>query len=52
MILEPNIDTVRPKAPAASDFSKQIGRTEPYKLDDEEVFIVDFPENPIPNDPS
>ncbi len=52
LILEPNIDTIRPKIPSAPDFSKQIGRIEPYKLDDEEIFIVDVPENPIPNDPS
>lgn len=52
LILEPNIDTIKPKVPAAPEFSKQLGRTEPYKLDDNEIFIVDFLENPIPNDPS
>lgn len=26
LILEPNIDTIRPKVPSAPDFSKQTGR--------------------------
>ena len=34
------------------NFDKQIGREEPKTIDDDEVYIVDMPEDPIPNDPS
>jgi len=43
---------IRPKVPAAPDFSKQTGRSEGIDIDDDEVFIIGMPENPIPNDPS
>ena len=34
------------------NFDKQMGREEPKRLDDDEVYIMDLDENPIPNDPS
>lgn len=38
---------------AEINFDKQIGRDDPKKLnDDDEVFIRNLEENPIPNDPS
>jgi len=53
LILEPNIDVIRPRRPGAPDFDKQIGREEKKTLDDDEVFVVDFDGvAPVPNDPS
>ena len=52
LIIEPNIDVIRPKQPSAPDFSKQTGRADPQKLPDDDVYIIDLPLNPIPNDPS
>lgn len=38
---------------AEINFDKQIGRDDPKKLnDDDEVFIINLEENPIPHDPS
>ena len=33
-------------------FDKQLGREEPRTLDDDEVYVLDLPEDPIPKDPS
>lgn len=52
LIIEPNHDVIKPKVPGAPDFSKQVGRQERVDLNDDEVYIVDLPENPIPFDPS
>ena len=52
LIIEPNINVIRPKKPSAPDFSKQLGREDPLKLPDDEIYILDLPDNPIPNDPS
>ena len=52
LLIEPNIDAIRPKIPAAPDFSKQIGRPEKRHIDDDQLYIIDLPDNPIPFDPS
>ena len=49
--MDPQIDAIKPKQPSAPDFSKQKGREQEKKLDDDEVYVLDLPEDPIPNDP-
>ena len=34
------------------NFDKQLDREKPKRLDDDEHYIIDLDENPIPNDPS
>ena len=52
MILEPDINVIKKRQPTAPDFDKQLGRESPKRLDDEEVYIREFVDDPIPNDPS
>lgn len=48
-----DLEPVKPgKRLAEINFDKQIGRQEPIDLDDDEIFIHDLPEDPIPKDPS
>ena len=51
LVLEPDIDVIRKRQPTAPDFAKQLGRESPKRLDDDEQYIVDFPDDPIPKDP-
>lgn len=51
LILEVNLDAVRKKVPNAPDFSKYTGREEAKRLDDDEVYVVNLDDDPIPNDP-
>ena len=50
--LDPNIDLIKPRQPGAPDFSKQLGRPEKQHLEDDDVYIHDFEEEAIPNDPA
>lgn len=52
LILDVNIDAIRPRIPGAPDFDKYTGREEKKTLDDDDVFIVNLDNDPIPNDPS
>ena len=51
LILEPDINVIKKRAPTAPNFDKQIGREEPKNLDDEELFVRDFDDDPIPKNP-
>jgi hypothetical protein len=53
LIIEPNVDYIKPRGPSAPDFSKQVGREEKRDIDEDEVFVYDIEgTDPIPNDPS
>ena len=48
-----DLEPVKPgKRLAEINFEKQVGRQEPIDLDEDEVFVRDLPQDPIPKDPS
>lgn len=54
LVLEPDINVIRPRIPGGPDFDKYTGREDPKRhIDDDEVHLVDLEGiDPIPNDPS
>lgn len=54
LIIEPNKDFVKKRqfAGGAIPLEKQVGRAEDFDPNDDEVYLIKFPADAIPNDPS